>query len=51
MVLHASPTLALLLSRVMGSIVGDVVLTKEEVEGVDGRAAGILISTAGQDII
>ena len=50
-IVHASPALALLLSRVVGRMIGDVVLTKEEVEGTYGRAAGILVSTTGQSVV
>ena len=42
-IVHASPTLALLLSRVVGKVIGDVVLTKEEVEGL---MAGLLVSSS-----
>ena len=42
-IVHASPVLALLLSRVVGRMIGDVVLTKEEVEGL---MAGLLVSSS-----
>ena len=42
-IVHASPALALLLSRVVGRVIGDVVLTKEE---VDGLMAGLLVSSS-----
>ena len=42
-IVHASPALALLLSRVVGRVTGDVVLTKEE---VDGLMAGLLVSSS-----
>ena len=42
-IVHAPPMLALLLSRVVGKAIGDVVLTKEEVEGL---MAGLLVSSA-----
>lgn len=42
-IVHAPPMLALLLSRVVGKVIGDVVLTKEEVEGL---MAGLLVSSS-----
>ena len=42
-IVHAPPSLALLLSRVVGRAIGDVVLTKEEVEGL---MAGLLVSSS-----
>ena len=42
-IVHASPALALLLSRVVGRVINDVVLTKEE---VDGLMAGLLVSSS-----
>ena len=42
-IVHAPPMLALLLSRVVGKAIGDVVLTKEEVEGL---MAGLLVSSS-----
>jgi NADH dehydrogenase len=43
LILHLPPKLALWLSKMVGFFVGDVVLTKEE---VDGLMAGLLISAA-----
>ena len=40
-ILHAPPGLALLLSRLLGLIVGDVILTRDEVAGL---MAGLLVS-------
>ena len=42
-IVHAPPMLALLLSSVVGKVIGDVVLTKEEVEGL---MAGLLVSSS-----
>ncbi len=42
-IVHAPPMLALLLSRVVGKVIGDVVLTKEEIEGL---MAGLLVSSS-----
>ncbi len=40
-IIHARPRLALLFARLLGSTVGDVILTREEIEGL---MAGLLVS-------
>jgi NADH dehydrogenase len=40
-ILHMPPRLALLIARIMGRVVGDVMLTKEE---LDGLMSSLLIS-------